>query len=340
MLPTSLLLSLLAAGISARPIAPASSLHIVDDAPLHSSHSTLFKRAEESLDEDVPADSLYSAADDSNPDWDALRSARRQKRSPAPAQVAKVGRKVKRSKKGKRGAKAADLTHIIAAAVEQVVPASTTTVTAELLMTTVVAYEIQFATPTASTTTTASPINTGIARGTNAETASSVVASLISAWSSANAAPTATTTASATKLGNDFYDNVLKAEPTVAANGDPYNGSNTTSTGWQITGQHSGEAMWMAPGVGACGGRFSAKSPVVALSHALFKTWPGATANSNYNPICGRRVQVEVDGTIVTARVGDMHMGAQSDLVLTESLFESLAPLSQGVIEKATWSFI
>ena len=362
MLPTPLILSMILsmpAFSAALPIAPEPrALRIVDDTAF-AAHASLMRRTFGDDEEDeVPSDSLYSAAEEANADWDALRLARRARlalreaaaaaaAAPPPAKARKAKRS--KTKKARRGLKTeADLTHIIAAAVVGGASAgpSTVTVTADTATATVVAYQlisagatispglttsasISLSTVIPAASPTSAPVNTGVARGPNAQaTNSAVVSSLVSAWADDS-------------VHKEFYAAVLKAEPTVAANGDAYDGANTTSTGWEIPGQHrAATLMYMEAGVGACGGRYSDEAPVVALSHAIFQSWPGATANINHSPLCGRRVQIEYDGVIVHARVADSHEGAQSDLVVTEGLFERFASLDQGILEDAMWSFI
>lgn len=45
-------------------------------------------------------------------------------------------------------------------------------------------------------------------------------------------------------------------------------------------------------GLGACGITNTNSDDIVALSMQLWDSWPGATANPNQNPICGRQIQI------------------------------------------------
>lgn len=80
---------------------------------------------------------------------------------------------------------------------------------------------------------------------------------------------------------------------------------------------------------------------IAAASHELYDTFPGATANPNDNPICGRTVTAHADGNSVTVKIMDRCAGCsgEGDLDFSPIAFEQLAPLSVGRIPGMTWSF-
>lgn len=43
----------------------------------------------------------------------------------------------------------------------------------------------------------------------------------------------------------------------------------------------------------------------VAVSHLIYDTFPGATANPNNNPVCGRKIAATWSGNTVTVTVQD-----------------------------------
>ncbi|KLO11971.1 plant expansin [Schizopora paradoxa] len=108
-----------------------------------------------------------------------------------------------------------------------------------------------------------------------------------------------------------------------------------------LTETHTGDATFFEPGLGACGKTNGPNDLIAAASHELFDTFPGATANPNNNPICGRSVTAHANGKSVTVKIVDRCAGCsgEGDLDFSPAAFEHLAALSVGRIHGMTWKF-
>lgn len=78
---------------------------------------------------------------------------------------------------------------------------------------------------------------------------------------------------------------------------------------------------------------------VVAISTLLMNTYPGATANPNNNPACGKSIQATYMGKSVTVSVVDTCMGcAIGDLDFSPRAFNLMADPSVGRLRGVTVS--
>ncbi|KLO11976.1 barwin-like endoglucanase [Schizopora paradoxa] len=104
---------------------------------------------------------------------------------------------------------------------------------------------------------------------------------------------------------------------------------------------YTGDATYYAPGLGACGKTNGPNDLIAAASYKLFDHYPGATANPNKNPICGKSLTAKVNGKSVTVKITDRCAGCQGegDLDFTPAAFKKLAPLSAGRLHGMKWSF-
>ncbi|GAA6013022.1 hypothetical protein JCM11491_000940 [Sporobolomyces phaffii] len=108
-----------------------------------------------------------------------------------------------------------------------------------------------------------------------------------------------------------------------------------------LSGTHSGDGTWFAPGLGACGTVATDDSPIVAVSHLLYDSFPGATVNPNLNPICGKQIRATYRGKSVDVTVQDRCEGcAMWDLDFSPTLFGDLADLDVGRLHGVEWVFI
>ncbi|KLO11969.1 hypothetical protein SCHPADRAFT_941616 [Schizopora paradoxa] len=129
----------------------------------------------------------------------------------------------------------------------------------------------------------------------------------------------------------------------TAALGSPapiYNGTDIAAR--QLAGQRfTGDATFFEPGLGACGITNGPNDFIAAASHQMFDTFPGATANPNNNPICGKSVTASVNGHSVTVTITDRcaGCGGLGDLDFSPAAFQQLAPLSVGRIPGMTYVF-
>ncbi|KAJ7088409.1 barwin-like endoglucanase [Mycena belliarum] len=105
---------------------------------------------------------------------------------------------------------------------------------------------------------------------------------------------------------------------------------------------YSGDGTFFEPGLGACGNTNTASDFIVAVGHGIFDSFPGATANPNNNPICGRKLIATHGGRSVTVEVQDRCAGCAgaADLDFTEAGFEQLASLDVGRLKNVEWQFV
>ncbi|KAI0399238.1 RlpA-like double-psi beta-barrel-protein domain-containing protein-containing protein [Xylaria palmicola] len=101
----------------------------------------------------------------------------------------------------------------------------------------------------------------------------------------------------------------------------------------------SGDLTYYTPGLGACGVWNSEDDAIVALSWRLFDNYtPGG--NPNRNTLCGRRIQINLNGRSAVVKVADRCEGCQhDDLDVPVKVFSSLADPNVGRI-KMTWNWL
>ncbi|KXN89956.1 Allergen Asp f 7 [Leucoagaricus sp. SymC.cos] len=107
-----------------------------------------------------------------------------------------------------------------------------------------------------------------------------------------------------------------------------------------MVGTQSGQGTFYSTGLGACGITNKDSDYIAAVSHLLFDDYPGyGGANSNNNPICGRKVTASYKGKTVTVAITDRCEGcALDDLDFSPSAFQQLADPSLGRID-ITWTW-
>ncbi|KAJ3892336.1 putative riboflavin aldehyde-forming enzyme [Lentinula edodes] len=102
----------------------------------------------------------------------------------------------------------------------------------------------------------------------------------------------------------------------------------------------TGQGTYYDTGLTSCGETYTDSDLIVALSHLFYDTYPGATANPNNNPVCGKKLTARYQGKSVTVTVADRCTGcAMYDLDFTPTGFEALSDLSVGRISGVTWTF-
>ncbi|KAG7446158.1 uncharacterized protein BT62DRAFT_1006376 [Guyanagaster necrorhizus] len=102
-----------------------------------------------------------------------------------------------------------------------------------------------------------------------------------------------------------------------------------------------GEGTWYEPGLGSCGITNVATDMIVAVSYLLYDSYPGATANPNLNPICGKELVATYGGKSVTVTVTDKCMGCAGkyDLDFTPTAFSKLASTDVGRLTGVDWQW-
>ncbi|KAJ3805711.1 RlpA-like double-psi beta-barrel-protein domain-containing protein-containing protein [Lentinula aff. lateritia] len=105
---------------------------------------------------------------------------------------------------------------------------------------------------------------------------------------------------------------------------------------------YTGDVTYYTPGLGACGIVNTSAQLVAAIGHIAFDSYPGATANPNTNPICGKKVTASYGGHSVTVEIVDRCVGCagEYDLDLSSTAFSELAPLSVGRLTGVTWEYV
>jgi len=94
----------------------------------------------------------------------------------------------------------------------------------------------------------------------------------------------------------------------------------------------TGRGTWYYPGLGNCGGYNSNTDLVLAISKSLY--------NQNNGGYCYQQVAITFNGvTVYGTTVDSCESCTDSDIDMSPSLFQELAPLSDGVIE-VTWNFM
>ncbi|KAJ5634035.1 hypothetical protein N7528_001877 [Penicillium herquei] len=95
-------------------------------------------------------------------------------------------------------------------------------------------------------------------------------------------------------------------------------------------GPYTGDLTYYDPGLGACGYTSTESESICAVSHILFDA-ASTGSDPNDNPLCGLKIRIRRDGQSVDVKVVDRCVGcAETDLDVTESVFEDLATLAQG----------
>ncbi|KAM5543881.1 hypothetical protein V8D89_002498 [Ganoderma adspersum] len=102
-----------------------------------------------------------------------------------------------------------------------------------------------------------------------------------------------------------------------------------------------GDATYYTPGVGSCGRNNVESDFIVAVDHATITSFPGAGANPNLNPMCGRKMRVTHGKQSVVVTVVDTCPGcAVGSVDLTPAAFKKLGPLSVGRIHGVKWTLL
>ncbi|KAF9026048.1 hypothetical protein BDZ89DRAFT_1135074 [Hymenopellis radicata] len=120
-----------------------------------------------------------------------------------------------------------------------------------------------------------------------------------------------------------------------------------------IEGKHVGQATWFNASLGACGITNTDEDMIAAVTMGIYDAYPGATANSNDNPICKRFIQasytdaetgqvnkVKVRVTDRCASVPDCQPPFTYNVDFTPAAFQKLAPLSLGRLDNLHWEFV
>jgi len=102
-----------------------------------------------------------------------------------------------------------------------------------------------------------------------------------------------------------------------------------------------GDATYYGTGMGACGIVSNDNSMIAAASRLLFDSFPGATANPNLNPICGRKVRATYEGRSVEVEIVDRcEACAMHDLDFSPAAYDKLGAKELGRLHGMTWEWI
>ncbi|KAK0227007.1 plant expansin [Armillaria nabsnona] len=102
-----------------------------------------------------------------------------------------------------------------------------------------------------------------------------------------------------------------------------------------------GEATYYLPGLGSCGVTNTVSDMSVAVSHLLYDSYPGATPNPSWNPICGKKLVATYGGKSVEVMVTDRCEGCTGmyDLDFTPNAFSQLASTSLERLTGVDWDW-
>ncbi|KAH9926625.1 barwin-like endoglucanase [Epithele typhae] len=115
------------------------------------------------------------------------------------------------------------------------------------------------------------------------------------------------------------------------------------TVGYAQTASGTGDLTFYAPGLGSCGHTNTDADFVVAIDTATITSFPGATANPNLNPMCGRQISITVPGAAgpVMATVVDTCFGcARGSIDVSPAVFQQVAALSVGRISGVSWTLV
>ncbi|KNZ55742.1 uncharacterized protein VP01_2597g2 [Puccinia sorghi] len=102
-----------------------------------------------------------------------------------------------------------------------------------------------------------------------------------------------------------------------------------------------GDATYYGTGMGACGIVSNDNSMIAAASRLLFDSFPGATANPNLNPICGRKVRATYEGRSVEVEIVDRcEACAMHDLDFSPAAYDKLGAKELGRLHGMAWEWI
>ncbi|KAH6639992.1 RlpA-like double-psi beta-barrel-protein domain-containing protein-containing protein, partial [Truncatella angustata] len=113
------------------------------------------------------------------------------------------------------------------------------------------------------------------------------------------------------------------------------------------TATFTGDLTYYAPGLGACGVTSSSEDDIVSVSHIVFDA-ASTGSNPNANPLCGRKIRIQRDGSegkkransSVDVTVVDRCTGcAQADLDVSLGVFTQLAKEEDGRVEMS-WAWL
>jgi len=169
--------------------------------------------------------------------------------------------------------------------------------------------------------------------------------------SGSSAAPTSTQVAPVNP-GNDPSPkpSPTQASPTTTAQhptqtppsgGGGGGGGSAPFPGFHV-GPNSGDLTYYDLGLTACGKVYNNHEYVAAVSQLLFDAVPGAGANPNNNPICGKKVRVSYHGKSIIVTLVDRCTACKVlDLDLSPDAFSQLADQSVGrVTSGMTWTWV
>lgn len=106
----------------------------------------------------------------------------------------------------------------------------------------------------------------------------------------------------------------------------------------QING--TGNLFYFVPSTGACGFTNSPDQYVAIVSGDVFNSYPGATDDPNYNPICEHNLTVTYKGTEVSAQIVDYYTSSPDNNVGLSSAAFKVFGRPLGEISDVTWDIV
>ncbi|KXT10047.1 hypothetical protein AC579_8655 [Pseudocercospora musae] len=101
----------------------------------------------------------------------------------------------------------------------------------------------------------------------------------------------------------------------------------------------TGDLTWYDVGMGACGETSTPDQPIVAISEAIFDSYPNG-GNPNNSPLCGKYITITgKDGKAHKAKIVDRCPGCkQSDLDLSQDFFNLVTNNGDGRVGGMSWT--
>lgn len=92
----------------------------------------------------------------------------------------------------------------------------------------------------------------------------------------------------------------------TGASSSPTGSSGGGANGY-LSGVQHGDGTFYDAGLGACGQTNAPGDMIAAISEQAFDGYPGATANPNNNPICGKQVKATCKSHVLYDILHELH---------------------------------
>ncbi|KAF7186384.1 Papain inhibitor [Pseudocercospora fuligena] len=152
----------------------------------------------------------------------------------------------------------------------------------------------------------------------------------------------APTTPSTTAVPTTYAAPSSSSAPAPASYGGSSSGGSSGALSYGIAKSgtsFTGDLTWYDVGMGACGETSTADQPIVAISEAIFDSYPNG-GNPNNSPLCGKYLTITgKDGKAHKAKIVDRCPGCkESDLDLSQDFFNLVTNNGDGRVGGMSWT--